>query len=67
MKHYTFNVVETREMTFEIEAEDMHEAEFLARDAYYGLMDDGDEVIADELEVTLKVYGCETEDESDWD
>ena len=55
MKHYTFNVVETREMTFEIEAEDMHEAEFLARDAYYGLMDDDDEVIADELEVTLKV------------
>ena len=25
-------------MTFEIEAEDMHEAEFLARDAYYGLI-----------------------------
>lgn len=67
MKHYTFNVVETREMTFEIEAEDMHEAEFLARDAYYGLMDDDDEVIADELEVTLKVYGCETEYELDWD
>lgn len=54
-------------MTFEIEAEDIHEAELLARDAYYGLMDDDDEVIADELEVTLKVYGCETEDESDWD
>lgn len=67
MKHYTFNVVETREMTFEIEAEDIHGAELLARDAYYGLMDDDDEVIADELEVTLKVYGCETEDESDWD
>ena len=34
MKHYTFNVVETRESTFEIEAENIHEAEMLARDAY---------------------------------
>ena len=58
MKHYTFNVVETRESTFEIEAENIHEAEMLARDAYYGFMDDEDNSVGDELEVTLKVYGC---------
>ena len=40
MNHYTFNVVETREITFEIEAENIHEAEMLARDAYYGFMED---------------------------
>lgn len=66
MKHYTFNVVETRESTFEIEAENIHEAGMLARDAYYGFMDDEDNSVGDELEVTLKVYGCETEKESDW-
>ena len=66
MNHYTFNVVETREITFEIEAEKIHEAEMLARDAYYGFMDDEDNSVGDELEVTLKVYGCETEKESDW-
>ena len=67
MKHYTFNVVETREITFDIEAENIHEAEMLARDAYYGFMGDDDDTVGDELEVTLKVYGCETENESDWD
>lgn len=67
MKHYTFSVVETREITFDIEAENIHEAEMLARDAYYGFMDDEDNSVGDELEVTLKVYGCETENESDWD
>ena len=66
MNHYTFNVVETREITFEIEAENIHEAEKLARVAYYGFMDDEDNSVGDELEVTLKVYGCETEKESDW-
>lgn len=66
MNHYTFNVVETREITFEIEAENIHEAEMLARDAYYGFMDDEDNSVGDELEVTLKVYGCEIEKESDW-
>lgn len=66
MNHYTFNVVETREITFEIEAENIHEAEKLARDAYYGFMDDEDNSVGDELEVTLKVYGYETEKESDW-
>ena len=40
--------------------------EMLARDAYYGFMDDDDDTVGDELEVTLKVYGCETEKESDW-
>ena len=49
MNHYTFNVVETREMTFEIEAENIHEAEMLARDAYYGFMDDEDNSVGDEL------------------
>lgn len=67
MKHYTFHVTETREITFNIEAESIHEAEMLARDAYYGFMDDDDDTVGDELEVTLKVYGCETENESDWD
>ena len=66
MKHYTFHVVETREITFEIEAENIHEAELIARDAYYGFMDDEDDTVGDELEVTLKVYGCENEKESDW-
>ena len=68
MKHQTFIIVETRETTFDIEAaEYIHEAEMLAMDAYYGFMDDNDDTVGDELEVTLKVYGCETENESDWD
>ena len=66
MKHYTFNVVETREITFDIEAENIHEAEMLARDAYYGFMDDEENSVGDELEETLNVYGCEIEKESDW-
>ena len=58
MQNYVFHIAETRELTLEIEAESLHEAEKLAHAYYYEYMDDEYMTSADDLEVTLKIYGA---------
>ena len=50
MKNYTFHIVETRESTLTIKANDIRDAEAIAHRYHDCLMDD--------VEVTVKIYGC---------
>lgn len=63
MKHYTFHIVETREMTLGVEADGIAEAEVIAREFYDTGMDDEEGLAeAEDMEVTVKVYGTVNEE-----
>ena len=57
MKNYTFHIVETRESTLTIKANDIRDAEAIAHRYHDCLMDDV-ETFEDDVEVTVKIYEC---------
>ena len=57
MKNYTFHIVETRESTLTIKENDIRDAEAIAHRYHDCLMDDA-ETFEDDVEVTVKIYGC---------
>lgn len=61
MKCYTFHIVETRELTLAVEAENLAQAEAIAHAFHYGGIDN-EEGLAEDLEVTVKVYGTVNEE-----
>lgn len=63
MKCYTFHIVETRELTLAVEAENLAQAEAIAHAFHYDGIDNEEGLAeAEDLEVTVKVYGTVNEE-----
>ena len=64
MNNYTFHITMIREVTVDIEAESILQAERIAHAYYNNCLRDDDGIAADVLEVTVQIFGAVRDDDS---